>query len=286
MKTTNYPVPGTDFDYMSAEYDDILFRYKNKDYGAYVLRKAYDRNMVKACLIAIAFLVMMVYLPNIAKAFRGENLNDDLIFKEFELSDYKEVKEEKKPEPIPEPIKKPALKRATLAFVKPIVRQDDKAKEEIAPPDVEDLANVEIGTKTVVGTPDGVPDGLEEIIGNEPAPTGMEEHKPAKIEVPFTIVEQMPAFPDGEAAMFGFISKHIDYPDMAKNNGIEGTVYVSFVVEKDGSITNVQVRRDIGGGCGEEAVRVVKMMPNWLPGKQRGVPVRVQFNLPIKYKLG
>lgn len=102
---------------------------------------------------------------------------------------------------------------------------------------------------------------------------------------PFTIVEEMPEFPGGQEAMFAYIGKELKYPEQAVEEGIEGVVFISFVVEKDGSITHVSVLRGIGGGCNEEAVRVVSAMPNWKPGKQRGEAVRVKYNLPIRYKL-
>jgi protein TonB len=101
----------------------------------------------------------------------------------------------------------------------------------------------------------------------------------------FLVVENMPEFPGGEAAMYKFIGKNIEYPRMAKESGISGRVYVTFVVEKDGSVTDVKILRGIGGGCDEEAVRVIKAMPRWNPGKQRGKPVRVQYRMPIKFTL-
>lgn len=101
----------------------------------------------------------------------------------------------------------------------------------------------------------------------------------------FLVVENMPEFPGGEAAMYKFIGNNIDYPRMAKESGISGRVFVTFVVERDGSVTDVQIIRGIGGGCDEEAVRVIKAMPKWTPGKQRGKPVRVQYRMPIKFTL-
>ena len=101
----------------------------------------------------------------------------------------------------------------------------------------------------------------------------------------FLVVENMPEFPGGEAAMYKFIGKNIDYPRMAKESGISGRVFVTFVVERDGSLTDVQILRGIGGGCDEEAVRVIRAMPRWSPGKQRGKPVRVQYRMPIKFTL-
>ncbi len=119
------------------------------------------------------------------------------------------------------------------------------------------------------------------------------------VDVPFLIVEAMPNFqgcddenmskPDKrkctESKLLNFLYSKSRYPEIARQNEIEGTVYIKFVIEKDGSITNAVILRDIGGGCGEEALRVVNSMPKWTPGKQRGRPVRVQFNLPVKFKL-
>ncbi|MGC8864548.1 MAG: energy transducer TonB [Bacteroidales bacterium] len=101
----------------------------------------------------------------------------------------------------------------------------------------------------------------------------------------FQVVESMPEFPGGEEARIQFLRDNIKYPQIARESGIQGVVYVTFVVEPDGRVTGVRVLRGIGGGCDEEAVRVVKAMPRWIPGKQRGKPVRVQFNMPIKFTL-
>jgi protein TonB len=101
----------------------------------------------------------------------------------------------------------------------------------------------------------------------------------------FTVVESMPSYPGGEAARIEYLNANIKYPQMARESGIQGRVFVTFVVEKDGSVTDVKVLRGIGGGCDEEAIRVIKNMPKWDPGKQRGKPVRVQFNMPILFKL-
>ena len=101
----------------------------------------------------------------------------------------------------------------------------------------------------------------------------------------FTIVEEMPGFPGGDEKLFKYLGENIKYPAMAKDAGIKGVVYVTFVVKEDGSIDGVKVLRGIGGGCDEEAMRVVKSMPKWKPGKQRGKNVRVQYNLPIRFTL-
>lgn len=101
----------------------------------------------------------------------------------------------------------------------------------------------------------------------------------------FTVVESMPEFPGGDAGRIKYLSDNIKYPQMARESGIQGRVFVTFVVEKDGRVTDVRVLRGIGGGCDEEAIRVIENMPKWIPGKQRGKPVRVQYNMPILFKL-
>lgn len=101
----------------------------------------------------------------------------------------------------------------------------------------------------------------------------------------FTIVEKMPVFPGGVEALFGYLANNIEYPDMAKDAKVEGKVYITFVVDKTGSVSAVKVLRGIGAGCDEEAIRVVKEMPKWDPGRQRGKAVKVQYNLPINFIL-
>jgi len=101
----------------------------------------------------------------------------------------------------------------------------------------------------------------------------------------FQIVESMPDFPGGDEARLTYLRDNIKYPQIARESNISGTVHVTFVVEKDGRVTDIRILRGIGGGCDEEAMRVIKAMPRWKPGKQRGKPVRVQFNMPIKFTL-
>lgn len=116
------------------------------------------------------------------------------------------------------------------------------------------------------------------------APIVVEEEE-IEEDVIFTVVEDQPSFPGGEEARIRYLQENLRYPQMAREAGIQGTVFVTFVVERDGSVTDVRVLRGIGGGCDEEAVRVVRNMPRWEPGRQRGQPVRVQFNMPIRFVL-
>ena len=118
----------------------------------------------------------------------------------------------------------------------------------------------------------------------EYVPVEVEEEEVQEQEI-FQIVEEMPAYPGGEQKLMEFIAKGIKYPQIARETGIQGRVFVGFVIEPDGSVSNVKVLRGIGGGCDEEAMRVVKSMPKWKPGKQRGKAVRVSYMLPVNFKL-
>lgn len=138
-------------------------------------------------------------------------------------------------------------------------------------------------------------DDEEEVVEEEVVETEVQENTVVEAPVQreeeveeeqiFTIVEEQPSFPGGVEEMYKYLGKAVKYPEMAKDAGISGTVYVTFEVDKEGNIKDVKVLRGIGGGCDEEAIRVVKAMPKWKPGKQRGKAVRVQFNLPIKFTL-
>ena len=123
----------------------------------------------------------------------------------------------------------------------------------------------------------------QEVI-EEYVPVDVEEEEVQEQEI-FQIVEEMPSYPGGEQKLMEFVAKNIKYPQIARETGIQGRVFVGFVVEPDGSVSNVKVLRGIGGGCDEEAMRVVKSMPKWKPGKQRGKAVRVSYMLPVNFKL-
>lgn len=115
-------------------------------------------------------------------------------------------------------------------------------------------------------------------------PPVREEEEVVEAEI-FTVVESMPEYPGGPEEMMRFIAQNIKYPPIARESGIQGRVFVNFVVEPNGSVSNVKVLRGIGGGCDEEAIRVVQSMPKWTPGRQRGKAVRVSFNLPVRFTL-
>ncbi len=116
-------------------------------------------------------------------------------------------------------------------------------------------------------------------------PEMKKEESIEEVEPIVLIPSVMPEFPGGVNAMMMFIANNIEYPKLAREANISGTVFIGFVVEKDGAISNIELVRSIGGGCDEEALRIVQIMPRWNPGKQRGVPVRVRLTLPVKFTL-
>jgi protein TonB len=162
-----------------------------------------------------------------------------------------------------------------VKFVPPVIKDD--AVEEEPPPPQEKLTDTQVSTTTQEGSGDEVVVPSE--TGNGPV-----EEKPAEI---FTVVEEMPSFPGGMGELMKYIQKNIQYPQVEKEADIQGTVYVKFVVESNGVISNVEIAKGVKGGPGldKEAIRVVKGMPNWSIGKQNGRPVRVLMNLPIKFQL-
>jgi protein TonB len=166
------------------------------------------------------------------------------------------------PPPPPQPLKE------TVKFVPPVVK-DAPVEEE--PPPQEKLAETTVSTETHEG------EKTEELPPEEPT-----DPDAGRI---FLVVEEMPQFPGGEIALFKYLSENIKYPPIARENGISGKVYVTFVVDEQGKIKDAKVVRGIGGGCDEEALRVVRGMPDWKIGKQNGRPVKVQYNLPIVFNL-
>lgn len=128
-------------------------------------------------------------------------------------------------------------------------------------------------------------DKLEKQDNVEIAQVTVEDEEEEVEDEIFQAVEQDPEYPGGVDALYKFIQQNLKYPQLAKENNITGRVFVQFVVEKDGSVSNVKAARDIGGGCGAEAVRVIKSMPKWTPGKQRGKAVRAAYTLPVNFVL-
>ncbi|MBM3405309.1 MAG: TonB family protein [Bacteroidetes bacterium] len=244
--------------------EDMVFKNRNQEYGAYVLRKKYSRYVTVSFIIALFVLAGAAAYP-IVTAYMSKNkqiVEDKTVG--AEMLDI--PKEEAAPPPPPPP---PEILEQKVKFTAPKVVEDTNVDQGVFIQD-------ELSTKVSTEAPS------EEIVVEEEEKTQIIEQK---VEEIFTVVEEQPSYPGGEEARLKYLQDNIKYPVEAKELGIQGRVFVSFVVEPDGSVSNVSVLRGIGGGCDEEAIRVVKNMPKWVPGKQRGVPVRVRINLPIKFTL-
>lgn len=257
-----------------------VFRYRNQEYGAFRLRQQYPRNMMWGGLLSISLFGLLYGGSLLAQALQEKMLS----VREYKIPDMAlppPAKEETPPPPPVTPPPPPA--RPTIVFLTPKVVAEDEPEAEL-PPTQEDLKDKNPGTVTTDGDPGGVdyiPD--ETPIETLPPPIALEEEpKEPKANKPFVFVEQMPAF---RGNLSEFLAKELRYPEIAKENGVKGTVVIQFVVSEKGEITNPFILKDIGGGCGEEALRVVRSMPPWLAGAQRGVPVKVQMNLPIRFVL-
>jgi periplasmic protein TonB len=266
--------------------DDLVFANRNKAYGAYFLRRVYDKYMTRGMLVGLLAFLLLIFSPMIYAKYQEflASQEEDLSMKEVTLAEPPPIDPKQPPPPPPPKIDPPPIKDQ-IKFVPPKVMKDEEVVEEEPPPTVEEIKDVEISTKTEEGKDDGVDASLvEPEAPPPPPPPPVIEEDPDEKKV-FDFVQQRPEFPDGEAALQKYLYGNIKYPAIARENGIEGRVVVKFVVTKNGEIQNAQVVRGIGGGCDEEALRVVKSMPNWKPGKHNGKAVNVTFTLPVTFKL-
>lgn len=259
--------------------NELIFTGKNKEYGAYKLRKSYSTYLTIALWIAIIFFVLVTAGPliyNKLKPIPESKVNRKRVIQVSQLAEPPSIGEKKEIEKVEAP---PPLK-STIAFLPPVVKPDEQVSEEYIPT-VEELKNVDPGAKTQQGQEGGVDYSLLEVQESVEEKVVKEEKK----EEVFSFVEEMPSYPTGTDDLLAFINSNIIYPEIAKRAGVEGKVHIQFVVEKSGEITDIQVLKGIGAGCDEEAVRVCKMMPRWKPGKQNGKAVRVKMVIPFHFKL-
>lgn len=266
-----------------ATLDDIVFANRNQAYGAYSLRKEYPRTVTRALIIGGILFTVGVLTPTIITALTPEPEEQAMVEVDLMKLPPPPIDPNEPPPPPPPPIEVPKVN--TVKFLPPEVKPDEEVPEETPPPAVEELKEAVAAEKTQEGDPNA-----EEVIAAPEASAGptraevVVEAAPKDDEI-FTVVEQQPEFPGGLAALGQFLGKNIRYPAAAQRANVSGRVFVSFVVNTDGSIQDVQVLKGLGFGTDEEAQRVVKSMPKWRPGKQSGRPVRVKYNLPINFTL-
>lgn len=271
-------------DLISNEWADLVFQGRNKVYGAYQLRRGTSkRNIVSMIFVAAVAAVAYLGLAAYNSYQEAQKAKFEAEMEASLLDAKKEAKVEKKTEtPKVEQVQKVEKVKSSIAFTPPVIKKDSEVKpeEEMKTQDELKETKTAIGAFDVKGNDDAggtVLKAVEEIAAPEPPKHEEEQNKI------FEVVEQQPQFPGG--SVNGWIADHIKYPVVAAENGISGRVVVQFVVERDGSVSQVRVVRGVDPSLDKEAQRVISSMPKWIPGKQNGQAVRSRFTVPVTFRL-
>lgn len=277
-------------DLYDPKWVEMVFAGKNKEYGAYQLRKGTSGRNIKALLILViaAALVGGFLAWKVIEQKQAEEQQAYMEAMELAKLQQQAKKEEKKKEPVKPKVemkKEIPVARETQKFTAPVIKKDELVKEENQVKQMDKLDD-----KVAVGTEnkEGVKDRTVEAVRNDiavAAPPPPPAPKPEVATKIFDVVEEMPSFPGGNGALMSYLASNIKYPVVAQENGVQGRVTVSFVVERDGSISDVRVARPVDPSLDREAQRVVKSMPRWKPGKQNGSAVRVKYTVPVVFRL-
>ncbi|MDQ2655992.1 MAG: energy transducer TonB [Bacteroidota bacterium] len=251
-----------------VSWNDIIFENRNREYGAYAVRRGYNRNLVTGVAITVVVVALTVFYPILMKTIGGDDTSPKAAPRKLVYSELSPPPPIDRPKPAPPNIVLPKLQKV-IKFVPPKVVREQVSE---STPTLSDIRQNEIGAVEV--------EGPAEVVFGEPVSEGV-----SGTDEIFTVVDQQPEYAGGYDAMVAFIKKNMVYPPNARRMQIEGTVHVSFVVSKTGEISDVKVLRGISGECDQEAVRVVQIMPRWNPGKQNGHPVNVRFIMPLKFRL-
>lgn len=250
-------------------WDDMVFENRNKDYGAYVVRKRYISNLNIGLIATLIGVAITLAYPSLEKWFGEADAEVHTAPRKLVYTELSAPPPIDKPKPPPPQIQIPRLQRV-IKFVPPKV-----VREQIAE-NIPTLAEIKENQTGAIAV-----EGPAEVIFDEP----VEEIIVEDDDELFTVVDQQPEYAGGYEAMMAFIKEKMQYPANARRMQIEGTVHVSFIVSKTGEISDVKVLRGIMTECDREAVRVIQMMPRWKPGRQNGRPVNVRFILPLKFRL-
>lgn len=271
-------------DILTRNWIDIVFEGRNKEYGAYDLRKNSAKHTNRAVLIGGLLFIAAFAVPMISKYLKSTDSEADQQqkIKETEVVLATPPPVDKELPPPPPPVEPPPPRVDQVRFPPPVVKPDEQVVEE-EPPTIKDLEKADPGQKTLKGDPDAQIQIENPVYGEGPVNQVVTEDSN---EI-FTNVEVFPDFPGGMEAFYKFLGKNLVYPPMSKENNIQGRVTVNFVVEKDGSLTDIKVLRGVPGGedLGQEAIRILKKSPKWKPGVQNGRPVRVSYSVPIMFQL-
>ena len=269
---------------------DLIFEGRNKAYGAYKLRTQTGKRNVKAIItiaILAALCIVLFYIKAGYDAYQAAHAKNENVTEISALNQPKK-KEAKVERKVQVEEKKEVVKevKSSIKFTAPVIKKDAEVKraEELQTQDQIMQTNTAIGALDVKGNSDQG-EILKVTQRVETEPVKAEAPKPEVENKVFDVVEQMPSFPGGQSALMSYLANNIKYPVVAQENGVQGRVVVSFVVERDGSITDVQVVRSVDPSLDREAQRVVRSMPKWIPGKQNGQAVRVKYNVPVSFRL-
>jgi len=271
---------GSKIDIFTPEWLDLVFKGRNQAYGAYQLRKESPKTTNRALIIAVVSVVFLLSLPTIINVIKGfiPKADEKVKMTDVVLMPPPPIDQTKPPPPPPKEPPKPKVDQ--VKFPPPIVKPDNEVHEK-DPPTEKQLEVADPGQKEQKGDPNAQVH-IDEPVGNADITAVTEAGDGDKI---FNAVEISPIFPGGEEAFGKFLRDHIRYPAVAKENNTQGRVFIQFVVERDGSLTDLKILRDPGSGLGEEAMRVLKISPHWRPGIQNGKPVRVQYTVPVNFSL-
>ena len=277
-------------DLYDPKWVDMVFAGKNKEYGAYQLRKGTSGRNIKSLLILViaAALVGGFLAWKVIEQKQAEEQQAYMEAMELAKLQKQAEKEKKKPEKVQPKVemkKEIPVAPETQKFTAPVIKKDELVKEENQVKQMDKLdEKVAVGTENKEGTKDRLAEAVRSDIAVA-APPPPPAPKPEVSNKVFDVVEEMPHFPGGAAALQAFLSSNTKYPVVAQENGVQGRVIVSFVVERDGSITDVRVVRSVDPSLDREASRVVRSMPRWSPGKQNGSAVRVKYTVPVVFRL-
>ncbi|MBK7627594.1 MAG: energy transducer TonB [Bacteroidales bacterium] len=248
-------------------FDDIVFEARNKEYGAYSLRKKYNRTVLFALAIGIIILATAIITPYInAKALDNQAKRAERLV-EIKLENLDQPTEQVAPPPPPPPPPADVVQQAK--YVPPVVVDSVKPEDDVQLMTA-DEAQTEVKNEEVVEV---VAEVKEEVQEAEPE------------EVPFVVVEEMPMFPGGDTELLKYIGEHTNYPEVAKENNIQGRVIVRFCVTAKGGVSQVSILKGVDPELDAEAIRVVNTLPAFKPGKQGGKPVPVWYMVPITFTL-
>ena len=277
-------------DLYDPKWVEMVFAGKNKEYGAYQLRKGTSGRNIKALLILViaAALVGGFLAWKVIEQKKAEEQQAYMEAMELAKLQQQAKKEEKKKEQVKpkiEPKKEIPVARETQKFTAPVIKKDELVKEENQVKQMDKLdEKVAVGTENKAGVKDRTVEAVRSEIAVA-APPPPPAPKPEVATKVFDVVEEMPSFPGGNAALMSYLNSNTKYPVVAQENGVQGRVIISFVVERDGSISDVKVARSVDPSLDREAQRVVKSMPRWTPGKQNGQTVRVKYTVPVVFRL-